>query len=62
MEGIYLDHASSMPVDPRVINFAKPFLAEAGNPSSLYEFGQTAKQAVKEARRKVVDLINAESE
>ncbi len=62
MEGIYLDHASSMPVDPRVIDFAKPFLAEAGNPSSLYEFGQTAKQAIEEARRKVVDLINAESE
>lgn len=62
MERIYLDHASSMPVDPRVIDFAKPFLAEAGNPSSLYEFGQTAKQAVEEARRKIVDLINAESE
>jgi len=62
MEGIYLDHASSMPVDPRVIDFAKPFLAEAGNPSSLYEFGQTAKQAVEEARSKVADLVNAESE
>ena len=62
MEGIYLDHASSMPVDPRVIDFAKPFLAEAGNPSSLYEFGQTAKQAIEEARSKVADLINAESE
>jgi len=62
MEGIYLDHASSMPVDPRVIDFAKPFLAEAGNPSSLYEFGQTSKQAIEEARSKVADLINAESE
>ncbi len=62
MEGIYLDHASSMPVDPRVIDFAKPFLVEAGNPSSLYEFGQTAKQAIEEARSKVADLINAESE
>ena len=62
MEGIYLDHASSMPVDPRVIDFAKSFLAKAGNPSSLYEFGQTAKQAVEEARSKVADLINAESE
>jgi len=62
MEGIYLDHASSMPVDPRVIDFAKPFLAEAGNPSSLYELGQTAKQAVEEARNKVADLINAESD
>jgi cysteine desulfurase len=62
MEGIYLDHASSMPVDPRVINFAEPFLAKTGNPSSLYEFGQIAKQAVEEARSKVADLINAESE
>jgi cysteine desulfurase len=62
MEGIYLDHASSMPVDQRVIDFAKPFLAEAGNPSSLYEFGQKAKQAVEEAREKVADLINAEFE
>jgi cysteine desulfurase len=62
MEGIYLDHASSMPVDPRVLEFAKSFLSEAGNPSSLYEFGQTAKQAVEESRRKIADLINAESE
>jgi len=62
MEGIYLDHASSMPVDPRVIDFAKPFLTEAGNPSSLYEFGQTSKQAIEEARSKVANLINAESE
>jgi cysteine desulfurase len=62
MEGTYLDHASSMPVNPRVIDFAKPFLTEAGNPSSLYEFGQTSKQAIEEARSKVADLINAESE
>jgi len=62
MDGIYLDHASSMPVDPRVISFAKPFLVEAGNPSSLYEFGQIAKQSVEEARVKIADLINAESE
>ena len=62
MEVIYLDHASSMPVDPRVIEFAKPFLSEVGNPSSLYEFGQKAKQAVEEARKKIADLINAETE
>jgi len=62
MEGIYLDHASSMPVDKRVFEYAKPFLLESGNPSSLYEFGTIAKQAVEEARKKVADLINAESE
>jgi len=62
MEGIYLDHASSMPLDQRVFDYAKPYLLESGNPSSLYEFGTIAKQAVEEARKKVAELINAESE
>ena len=62
MDRIYLDHASSMPVDPRVIDFIKPYLIEVGNPSSLYEFGQNARIAIEEARKKIVDLINAESE
>ena len=62
MERIYLDHASAMPVDPRVYKFAEPYLLNAGNPSSLYEFGQDAKQAIEISRRKIVDLINAENE
>ena len=62
MDRIYLDHASSTPVDPRVISFAKPYLANAGNPSSLYEFGQEAKQVIEESRKKIVDLLNAENE
>jgi cysteine desulfurase len=62
MDRIYLDHASAMPVDPRVIDFIKPYLLDAGNPSSLYEFGQNAKTTIEEARKKIVDLINAESE
>jgi len=62
MERIYLDHASSMPVDSRVIKFAEPFLVDSGNPSSLYEFGQEAKDAIKKSRGNIVDLINAENE
>ena len=63
MQRIYLDHASSMPVDPRVFEFAKPFLTEVfGNPSSLYNFGQDAKDAVEDARKKIADFINAEDE
>ena len=62
MEGIYLDHASSMPVDKRVLDFAKPYLSYVGNPSSLYEFGSEAKEAVEKSRVKVADFINAESE
>ena len=62
MERIYLDHASSMPVDQRVLNFIKPYLSHAGNPSSLYEFGSEAKEAIEKSRTKIVDFINAESE
>jgi len=62
MERIYLDHASSMPVDHRILEYAKPFLLNSGNPSSLYEFGQEAKEEIKKSRSKIVDLINAENE
>jgi cysteine desulfurase len=63
MKRIYLDHASSMPVDPRVITFASSYLGEMhGNPSSLHSVGLAAKQAVEDARNKVATLINAENE
>jgi len=61
MKGIYLDHASSMPVDPRVLEFAQPYLRKScGNPSSLHSVGLKAKRALEEARGKVAGLINAE--
>ncbi len=61
MKGIYLDHASSMPVDPRVLKFAQPYLERSfGNPSSLHSAGLQAKRALEEAREKVAELINAE--
>jgi len=51
-----------MPVDHRVFEFSKPFLVDSGNPSSLYEFGQEAKEAIEKSRSKIVELINAENE
>jgi len=63
MERIYLDHASSMPVDPRVLEFAKPYLIEGfGNPSSLYSIGLEAKSAIEDSRKKIAEFINAENE
>lgn len=63
MGRIYLDHASSMPVDPRVLKFAMPFLNEKfGNPSSLYSLGVEAKEATEESRKKIADFVNAENE
>ncbi|VVB72513.1 Cysteine desulfurase IscS 2 [uncultured archaeon] len=61
MHGIYLDYQSAMPLDPRVLEFAKKYLAEEpGNPSALHSVGLAAKSAVEEARAKAADLINAE--
>jgi cysteine desulfurase len=63
MSRIYLDHASSMPVDPRVVKFAQQYLiASHGNPSSLHTVGLEAKQAVEDARSKIASFIHAENE
>ncbi len=62
MKEIYLDHAALMPIDPRVFEFAKPYLIEKfGNASSLYSKGLEAKRALEEARIKIANLINAEN-
>ena len=63
MPRIYLDHASSMPMDERVFEFAKPYLtASHGNPSSLHSVGLEAKRAVEESRKKIAEFIHAENE
>jgi len=63
MKRIYLDHASSMPTDPRVLEFATPYLTKKmGNPSSLHSASLTAKEAIEDARKKIAEFINAENE
>ena len=62
MKRIYLDHASSMPIDPRVLKFAMPFLNKNyENPSSIYSGGLETKRAIEESRRKIAELVNAEN-
>ena len=63
MARIYLDHASSMPIDSRVFEFAKPYLMSShGNPSSLHSVGLEARRAMEEARGKIAEFIHAENE
>ena len=63
MKKIYLDYVSSKPIDPRVLEFAKGFLEDDyGNPSSLHSVGLDAKHVLEDAREKVAELINGESE
>ena len=59
-----MDHMSTTPTDPRVVEEMLPFFTENfGNPSShLHSYGLKAKKAVDESRAKVADLINAKPE
>ena len=59
---IYLDHTAGKPVDPRIVAAMLPYMSSIfANPSSIHSFGQEANQALKEARVKVAELINAET-
>ncbi len=63
MRRVYLDNASTTPLAPEVRQAMLPYLGEVyGNPSSLHEWGATARDAVESAREKVARLIGAEAE
>lgn len=60
MKQIYLDHASTTPVRPEVLDAMMPYFAEEfGNPSSIYPLGQTASDAVAEARATLASILGA---
>jgi cysteine desulfurase len=57
---IYLDHAATTPVDPRVLEAMIPFFTEQfGNPSGLYGLGRAARQALDAARGAVAGIFHA---
>ena len=61
-EPIYLDNASSSPIDITVINEMLPFLTEFyGNPSSLHGLGRKSTIAVSKARAQISKLIGSKS-
>jgi cysteine desulfurase len=63
MRKVYLDNASTTPLLPEVKEAMLPYLGEFyGNPSSLHDWGDKAREAVDEAREKVAALIGAPAE
>jgi cysteine desulfurase len=57
---IYLDHAATTPLDPRVLEAMLPALTGAwGNPSSTYREGRAARKAMDMARRSVAEILGA---
>lgn len=60
---IYADNAATTRIYPEVLDKMMPYLTEQyGNPSSLYSFGQNARQAVDEARDTVAKYLNCRSD
>ncbi len=56
---IYLDHAATTALDPRVLDVMLPyFMAEYGNASSIYTLGRHAMQAIDRAREGVAEIIH----
>jgi len=57
---IYLDNAASTAVHKDVLDEMLPFLKEQyGNPSSIHKFGRQADMAVRNARKRISELINS---
>jgi len=60
---IYLDHGSTTPTDPRVVEAMLPYFNKLyGNPSSIYSLAKESKRAKEDARERVAKLLNAKAE
>ncbi len=60
MRQIYLDNAATTMVHKEVIETMNEYYGNLyGNPSSIYNFGQTAKKAINTARETIASVINA---
>ncbi len=56
---IYLDNASTTPLDPRVLKAMVPFLkSEFGNPGSIHALGVEAKKTLENARKTVARVLS----
>ena len=56
---VYLDHAGTTPMDPRVLEAMEPYFYRVyGNPSSIHTVGQEARYALDESRERVARVLN----
>lgn len=59
---IYLDNAATTKTAPEVVETMLPYFTEEyGNPSALYSFADSAKEAVTKAREEVAAVIHAQT-
>ncbi len=60
---VYLDHASTTPLDPRVREVMLPYLGEEyGNPSSFHSVGKNVKDAIDDSRDAIAKMIHVRAD
>ncbi|HEX6513599.1 MAG TPA: cysteine desulfurase NifS [Chloroflexota bacterium] len=58
---IYLDHAATTPVDPRVVEAILPYYSEKfGNPSSIHSLARESRRGLDNAREIVAEALGAQ--
>ena len=63
MKHVYLDHAATTPLDPRVLEAMLPYLGHAcGNPSSFHSVGKEAKDALDDARERMAKVMHVRAD
>ena len=60
---VYMDHASTTPLDPAVLEAMLPYMkGDFGNASSVHRLGRAARGAIEDSRAQIAGLLNATSE
>ena len=59
MNRVYLDYASTTPLDPEVELAMRPYQFMQGNPSSVHANGQTTREALEDARERLARAIGS---
>lgn len=63
MPVVYIDHVAGTPLHPKAFEAMIPYFKESyGNPSSIHDGGEKAREAIEEARAKVAGLIGSQEE
>ncbi len=55
---VYLDHAATTPLRPEALEVLRGQLELVGNPSSVHQFGQSARRVLEEARESIAESLD----